>query len=328
MFVRGKICAMVAGLMISLAACESGRVANKMSLSAEHPFRRGGADWHPFSPQLVIFRDVENDATAGSETKTYVDFVNATTFSKVFGNVVLNGDDPPVAGLASRLPYMTTNGYLVRLNSPEIAVTVVREKLDSHVVGEASYNFTIAEIWLFPRADQLDSYITALGGMAPGFAVASKRLGDGCVETRVTKSTSRAELAVLAMHTPDKAISWSDPSDRACLVAFFAESFGVRPAAVNGLMPAASGQDCTLARILRPGQRTSNYQYLRFQTDCPAAPVKRAASLVWYAQQRGAGWDPQRSAGLVAAVKENCALMREQNIVKDESCSAVLQGVQ
>jgi hypothetical protein len=331
MFVRGKIGATVAALMILLAACGSSGVANNMSSPAEQPFRRTATDWRPFSPAFITFRHVEDDATAGTSTKTYVDWAEARTFSKMFGNFLFDDRDPAVAGLVgypSPLSMLNVTSTLVRLNSPEAMERELREQVV--VLGSLSERGAVqAEVLLFPRADQFDHYLGVLNANRSGPFTAVKQLAPGCVVTRTEKFADSRALAVLAMQVPDDAVSWADPHDRACLMLFFADSFGVKSDAMSNLLPATGpGQDCVLARILRPNSRTSDYHYLRYESSCPEAPVKRASSLVWYAEQHGAGLDAEASANLATRVRAGCRSLRDQNLFKDQSCPIVLQGAQ
>jgi hypothetical protein len=232
---------------------------------------------------------------------------------------------------------LSVSSNLVRLNTPEAVERALRGEWNGFKGYEEEKGPAMAEVLLFPRADQFERYLAVLSANQSGPITALKQLAPGCILTNRIKLSGNGELIVLAMHVPDDAVSWSDPQDRTCLVAFFSKVFGAQPDALQSLLPAVrKDEECNFAQILRSGKPRifSAFDSIDFNSPrytaryCPAAPIKRAASLVWYAEQHGVGLDDKASAYLIKRVRTRCRSMREQDSFYDESCPTILQEAQ
>lgn len=310
----------------SLAACGSSGVA-RHGLGAEGneaAFAPTSAEWRMFNPTIVTFRHAEDDMARNQDKRTYVDAAGVAAFNAVFGNVLLDGHDPHVAGLTSEpatappLPTLTIRGSLVRLSAATELVSQVRDDLQIDA-GGGSTRGAVLEVLLVPRAEQVTSY---MGGLSNGLRTnweSGRTLRPGCQLARFRDPAGRRDVMVLVIHTPDGALSWSDGADRQCMTAFFAEAFGVPSQAMSALLPPDGSAECTFARIVPEDKRNSNYPQLTYQSGCPQAPIRRAASLKWYAGQEATSTS-RDSTSLVRTIRSNCEIMRARGNPQDLSC--------
>ena len=215
-----------------------------------------------------------------------------------------------------------------RLNSPDGVAAKLREALIVRE-SEAKSGLALLDVLLFPHAAQFERYLHELR-VDPNDPITEwDELAPGCAMSNGARFAESGELRVLAMHVPDGTVSWADPQDRACLTAFFAESFGVVPEAMRGLLPPIQDRDCIFAKVVPNGAPYSAYSSVIHPVQsCPTAPIKRAASLVWYAKERGAGLGVERSTIIGERVLDACQLDRAQNRHLDESCPTVILGAQ
>ena len=311
-----------------LAACHDDGHAEDRNGAAARPVEVRTGDGRPLSPVTLQFLHVERPGPGGSP-RTFIETLNGDRWTQTFGNLTFDVNDPFVAGLLSprrQLWPTTISSSLGRLASPRDVVGAIkayRDHLATPDLGPTGEGY----VFLFPVKADYDAALGAVDAAAVPGLRHTAALTPRCAYARLIVDAGERQAGILFMHVPDGEVSLGDPGDRACVEEYFARNLVLTRAEVDALIfsrgqPGAGS--CVLARILPPAGSSAAPSP---STGCPTAPIRRAATLMAFAQAEGVGLAPGQAQGIVAAIKGACARQAtSRQSWRDETCPAILDG--